>query len=85
MPTLAPYQLAMKLPYLRDSLGNTLLLSSHRDLILAEGQGRDVDPSTSGISNRLRDCIVGTHDEGVELLGDLKTLKCKFCLRVWER
>lgn len=79
-PFLFPHQLAVKLPYLGDSLCHALLLTSHRDLVLVEGEGRDVDPGPRGISDGSGDSVVGTHDEGVKLLGDLQTLKRKLGL-----
>ena len=74
------HQLLKELPYPGDSICHTILLPSHSDLILVEGERWDVDACTRGITDGLDHHVVGSHDEGVVVLRDLQTLKSKLRL-----
>lgn len=72
---LPTHQLILQFSDLCHCLGNTVLLSGNSDLVLVEGEWRDVHSGSSGLAKRLHHGIVRSHYEWMQLLGDLQPLK----------
>ena len=67
---------------LSNSFGNTILVSSDRDVILHHGRWRDVDSGPSLIHDCLGYGAIWATDERMELLLNLQVFKRQLCLHI---